>query len=181
MKLNLATVACANVTMLRCVTAICLWKIIEKSVMRESFVFCPARLDSRRNSRYLVLDSRFAQEWRIANRVENRDSQRTVSLLLNGSVPPLGLAGDPLLDLHTDIIILYTVRKPLLIIVMFKLFIQTLPLCRISPFCLPVPGRVCYWMSYVNRHNIILTNLGKWRKSSESISLVSVIAYCNCF
>ena len=30
--------------------------------------------------------SRFAQESRIANRVENRDSQRTVNLLLNGNV-----------------------------------------------------------------------------------------------
>ena len=34
----------------------------------------------------LTLDSRFAQEWRITNRVENRDSQRTVNLLLNGAV-----------------------------------------------------------------------------------------------
>ena len=49
--------------------------------MGESFVFCPARLhpDS-------ILDSLFAQESRIANRVENRDSQWTVNLLLNGTV-----------------------------------------------------------------------------------------------
>ena len=45
------TVACANITIPRCVTAVCLWKIIEKSVMGESFVFCPARLDSWCNSR----------------------------------------------------------------------------------------------------------------------------------
>ena len=50
--------------------------------MGESFVFCPARLDSR-------LDSRFARESRIVNRVENRDSQRTVNLLLNGTVSSL--------------------------------------------------------------------------------------------
>ena len=36
-------------------------------------------------------------------------------------LPPLGLAGDPLLDLHTDIVILYTVRKPLLMIVIFEI------------------------------------------------------------
>ena len=48
--------------------------------MGESFVFCPARLDPQ-------LDSRFMQELRIANRVENRDSQCTVNLLLNGTVP----------------------------------------------------------------------------------------------
>ena len=47
--------------------------------MGESFVFCPARLDPR-------LDSQFAQESRIVKRVENRDSQRTVNLLLNGTV-----------------------------------------------------------------------------------------------
>ena len=54
--------------------------------MGESFVFCPARLDSRllvACSRFLILDSRFAQELRITNAVENRDSQRTVNLLLN--------------------------------------------------------------------------------------------------
>ena len=34
-------VACVNITMLRCVTAVCLCKIIEKSVRGESFVFCP--------------------------------------------------------------------------------------------------------------------------------------------
>ena len=139
--------------------------------------------ETRFSTQFSISCSRFSIRAGMENRESSRESRLpwTVSLLLNGSVPPLGLAGDPLLDLHTDIIILYTVQKPLLIIVMFKLFIQTLPLCRISPFCLPVPRRVCYWMSYVNRHNIILTNLGKWRKSSESISLVSVIAYCNCF
>ena len=44
------TVAYVNVTMPHCVTAVCLCKIIEKSVMDESFVFCPARLDSRLDS-----------------------------------------------------------------------------------------------------------------------------------
>ena len=58
------TVACANVTMPRCVTAVCLCKIIKKSVMGESFVFCPARLDSRK----LFLDSRFAQQSRMETR-----------------------------------------------------------------------------------------------------------------
>ena len=47
--------------------------------MGESFVFYPVRLDFR-------LDSRFTQDSRIVNRVENRDSQRTVNLLLNGTV-----------------------------------------------------------------------------------------------
>ena len=63
-----------------CGTAVCLCKIMEESVMGKSFVFCPARLDSRQL--VVDLDSRFAQESRIANRVENRDSQRTVNLHL---------------------------------------------------------------------------------------------------
>ena len=140
--------------------------------------------ETRFSTRFSISCSRFSIRAGIENRESSRESRLATDCQLTFErfcTSPLGLAGDPLLDLHTDIIILYTVRKPLLIIVMFKLFIQTLPLCRISPFCLPVPRRVCYWMSYVNRHNIILTNLGKWRKSSESISLVSVIAYCNCF
>ena len=41
------TVACSNITMPCCVTAVGLCKIIEKSVMGESFVFCPAKLDPR--------------------------------------------------------------------------------------------------------------------------------------
>ena len=47
------TVACANVTMPRCVTAVCLCKIVEISIMGKSFVFRPVhvRLDSRVDSR----------------------------------------------------------------------------------------------------------------------------------
>ena len=71
----------ANITMPCCVTAVCLCKIIEKSVMGESFVFCPWDLILD-----LILDSWFAQESRIANQVKNWDSQRTVNLLLNGTV-----------------------------------------------------------------------------------------------
>ena len=51
----------------RCVTAV---RIIEKSVMGESFVLCPARLDPR-------LDSRFSTRAGI----ENRESNGTVSLI----------------------------------------------------------------------------------------------------
>ena len=40
-------------------------------------------------------------------------------------LPPLGLAGDPVLDLHTDIIILYIVRKPLLMTTSFPGFSPT--------------------------------------------------------
>ena len=47
--------------------------------MGESFFFCLTRLDPR-------LDSRFMQESRIVNQVENRDSQWTVNFLLNGNV-----------------------------------------------------------------------------------------------
>ena len=54
-------------------------KIIEKSVMGESFFFCLTRLDPR-------LDSQFTQESRIVNQVENRDSQWTVNFLLNSNV-----------------------------------------------------------------------------------------------
>ena len=35
---------------------------------------------------FLILDSRFTQELRIVNCVENQDSQRTVNLLLNSIV-----------------------------------------------------------------------------------------------
>ena len=45
--------------------------------MGESFVFCPARFDSR-----------LTQESRIGSRI--RDSQRTVNLLLNGIVSLFG-------------------------------------------------------------------------------------------
>ena len=62
-----------------CVTAVRLCKIIEKSVVGASFVFCPEELGPR-------LDSPLAQESRIANRVENQDSQQIVNLLLKGAV-----------------------------------------------------------------------------------------------
>ena len=39
-----------NITMPCCVTAVGLCKIIGKSVMGESFVFCPVRLDLRLHS-----------------------------------------------------------------------------------------------------------------------------------
>ena len=42
--------------------------------------------DSVLDSLFSILDSRFVQESRIANQVENQDSQRTVNLLLNGTV-----------------------------------------------------------------------------------------------
>ena len=40
----------ANITLPCCVTTVGLCKIIEKSVMGESFVFCPVRLDPRLDS-----------------------------------------------------------------------------------------------------------------------------------
>ena len=43
-------------------------------------------LDAILYSLFSIFDSQFAQESRITNRVENRDSQRTVNLLLNGTV-----------------------------------------------------------------------------------------------
>ena len=43
-------------------------------------------LNSILDSLFLILDSRFAQESRIVNRVENRDLQRTVNLIFNGTV-----------------------------------------------------------------------------------------------
>ena len=47
------TVACANtcITMPCCVTAVRLCKIIEKSVMGASFIFCPVRLGPHLDSR----------------------------------------------------------------------------------------------------------------------------------
>ena len=76
-----------NITMPCCVTAVCLCKIIEKSVIGECFVFCSWNLilDLILDS-LIVLDSWFAQESRIANQVQNWDSQWTVNLLLNGTV-----------------------------------------------------------------------------------------------
>ena len=52
-EMNLDTVTCANtcITMLCCVTAVGLCKIIEKSVVGASFVFCPERLGPRLDSR----------------------------------------------------------------------------------------------------------------------------------
>ena len=74
--------------MLCCVTAYVFVKLSRNqswvnllfSVLRDSI------RDLIPNSLFLILDSRFAQEWRIANQVENRDSQRTVNLLLKGTV-----------------------------------------------------------------------------------------------
>ena len=65
-----------NITMPCCVTAVCLCKIIEKSVIGECFVFCSWNLilDLILDS-LIVLDSWFAQESRIANQVQNWDSQ----------------------------------------------------------------------------------------------------------
>ena len=50
------------------------------SVSRDSI------LDLILNSLFSILDSRFAQESRTANRVENGDSRRTVNILLTGTV-----------------------------------------------------------------------------------------------
>jgi len=56
------------------------WVNLLFSVPRDSI------LDSILDSLFSILNSRFAQESRIANRVENWDSQRTVNLLLNSTV-----------------------------------------------------------------------------------------------
>ena len=72
----------ANITMPCCVTAVCLCKIIEKSVMGESFVFCPwdLILDLILDNLFLILDLRRNQDSRIKSRIETRN------LLLNGTV-----------------------------------------------------------------------------------------------
>ena len=54
------------------------------------FLSCETRF-STLGSLFSILDSQFAQESRIANGVENRDSQRTVNLLLNGAVESIVL------------------------------------------------------------------------------------------
>ena len=56
------------------------WVNLLFSVLQDSI------LDAILYSLFSIFDSRFAQESRITNRVENRDSQRTVNLLLNGTV-----------------------------------------------------------------------------------------------
>ena len=56
------------------------WVNLLFSVLRDSI------LDSILDSLFSILDSRFVQESRIANQVENQDSQQTVNLLLNGTV-----------------------------------------------------------------------------------------------
>ena len=84
----LARIANIHVTMPCCVTAYVFvnlsrnqsWVNLLFSVLRDSV------LDSILDSLFSILDSRLAQESRIANRVKNRDSQRTVNLLLNGTV-----------------------------------------------------------------------------------------------
>ena len=72
-------VACASKPCRVVLQLLWLCKIIEKSVMGESFFFCLTRLDP-------WLDSQFTQESRIVNQVENRDSQWTVNFLLNSTV-----------------------------------------------------------------------------------------------
>ena len=52
------------------------WVNLLFSVLRDSIL----------DSLFSILDSRFVQESRIANQVENQDSQRTVNLVLNGTV-----------------------------------------------------------------------------------------------
>lgn len=52
---SLLRIANTCITMLCCVTAICLCKIIiKKSVMSESFVFCPARSETRSSTRFSI-------------------------------------------------------------------------------------------------------------------------------
>ena len=77
-----------DVTMPCCVTAYVFvklsrnqsWVNLLLSVMRDSV------LDSIPDSLFSILHSRFVQESRIANCIENRDLQRTVNLLLNSTV-----------------------------------------------------------------------------------------------
>ena len=56
------------------------WMNLLFSVLQDSI------LDSILDSLFSILDSLLAQESRIANRVENRDSQWTVNFFLNGTV-----------------------------------------------------------------------------------------------
>ena len=78
------TVTCGNVTMPQnC-------KIREIS---HGWIFCFLSCETRFSTRFSIacfrfsiLDSQLAQESRIVNWVENRDSQWTVNLLLNGTV-----------------------------------------------------------------------------------------------
>ena len=61
--------------------------------MGESFVFCPARLDSRllvACSQFSILDSRRNRELQIQCRIETRNGG-TVNLLLNGTVESIVL------------------------------------------------------------------------------------------
>ena len=84
------TVTCASITMLCCVTALSLCKIIKKSDMGSLCFLSSETWSSTRLSiacfQFSILDSWFAQESRIVNCVENQDSQQTVNLLLNGTV-----------------------------------------------------------------------------------------------
>ena len=52
----------------------------------HGWIFCFLSCETRFSTRFLIACSWFAQELRIANRVKNRDSQRTVNILLNGTV-----------------------------------------------------------------------------------------------
>ena len=64
-------------------------QILYKLWQRVNLLFSVLRdfiLNSILDSLFLILDSRFAQESRIVNRVENRDLQRTVNLIFNGTV-----------------------------------------------------------------------------------------------
>ena len=56
------------------------WVNLLFSVLRDSI------LDAILDSLFSILDFRFAQESSVANQVENRDSHRTVNLLLNGTI-----------------------------------------------------------------------------------------------
>ena len=77
------TVACVNLTMLCCVVKLSRnqsWVNILFSVPQDLIV------NSILYSLFLILDSRFVQESRIANCITNQDSQRTVNFLLNRTV-----------------------------------------------------------------------------------------------
>ena len=73
------------------------------------WIFCFLSCKTRSLTRFSIVCSRFSILYSCRNREENRDSQWTVNLLLNGTVPVL-----PFVTLSYPLLLCVTLRYPLL-------------------------------------------------------------------
>ena len=75
----------------------------------HGWIFCFLSCKTRSSTRFSIVCSRFSILYSCRNREENRDSQWTVNLLLNGSVPML-----PFVTLSYPLLPCVTLRYPAL-------------------------------------------------------------------